>query len=167
MEIFKNCYSSLVENLVLKLQKLPNNFGIQSVNNYFKKCNLKKKLLFSKIESDNVFTLLKDFHESKAPDIADFSGILLKDGAALLATPITPLCNLSISCSRFPDAYKTAKLKSLFKKRSKTDSKNYRPISLLSLMSKVLQRIVHKQTVEFLDKHIILYKFQSRFRKKD
>ena len=40
-ETFKKRYSSLAENLVLKLQKHPNNFGIQSVNNYYKKFNLK------------------------------------------------------------------------------------------------------------------------------
>ena len=78
--------------------------------------------------------------------------------------PTTQLCNLSISSGRFPDACKIAKLKPLFKKGSKTDPKNYRPISLLPLMSKVLERIVHEQTMAFLDKHF-LYKFQSRFRK--
>ena len=78
--------------------------------------------------------------------------------------PITQLCNLPISFGRFPDACKIAKLKPLFKKGSKTDPKNYRPISLLPLMSKVLERIVYEQTMEFLDKHF-LYKFQSGFRK--
>ena len=40
-ETSKKNYSSLAENLMLKLPKPPNNFGIQSVNNYYKKCNLK------------------------------------------------------------------------------------------------------------------------------
>ena len=79
--------------------------------------------------------------------------------------PITQLCNLPISFGRFPDACKIAKLKPLFKKGSKTDPKNYRPISLLPLMSKVLERILHEETIEFLDKHNALYKFQSGFRK--
>ena len=109
---------------MLKLPKPRNNFGIQSVNNYYKKCNLKEKLLFSKIESDKVFKILKNFDESKAPGIVDLSGIFQKDGASLLATPITQLCNLSISSGRFPDACKIAKLKPLFKKGSKTDPKN-------------------------------------------
>ena len=130
-ETFKKYYSSLAENLVLKLPKPPNNFGIQSVNNYYKKCNLKERLLFAKIESDKVFKILKNFDESKVPGIDDLSRIFLKDGAALLATPITQLCNLSISSGRFPDACKIAKLKSLFKKGSKTDAKNYHPISPL------------------------------------
>ena len=43
---FKKYYSSLAENLVLKLPKPLNNFGIQSVKNYYKKCNLNERLLF-------------------------------------------------------------------------------------------------------------------------
>ena len=101
---------------MLKLPKPPNNFEIQSVNNYYKKCNLKERLLFSKIESDKIFKILKHFDESKATGRHDLSGIFLKDGASLLATPITQLCNLSISSGRFPDACKIAKLKPLFKK---------------------------------------------------
>ena len=66
---------------MLKLPKPPNNFGIQSLDNYCKKCNLKEKLLFAKIESDKVFKILKNFDESKAPSIDDFTGIALKDGA--------------------------------------------------------------------------------------
>ena len=52
---------------------------------------MKETLLFAKIESDKVFKILKIFDESKAPGIDDLSGIFLKDGAALLATPITQL----------------------------------------------------------------------------
>ena len=48
-ETFKKYYSSLAENLVLKLPKPPNNSGIQSVKNYYKKCNLNKRLLFQKL----------------------------------------------------------------------------------------------------------------------
>ena len=51
-------------------------------------------------------------------------------------------------------------MKPLFKKGSKTDPKNYHPISLLPLLSKV-----HERTMEFLYKHNILRKFQSGFRK--
>ena len=150
---------------MLKLPKPPNNFGIQSLDNYCKKCNLKEKLLFAKIESDKVFKILKSFDESKAPGIDDLPGIFLKAGDSLLATPVTQLCNLSISSGRFPDTCKIAKLKPLFKKGSKTDPRNYRPISLLALMSKELERIVHEQTIDFLDKHNILCKFQSGFGK--
>ena len=76
---------------MLKLPKSPNNFGIQSVNNYYRKCNLKERFLFAKIESYKAFKILKHFHENKASGIDDISGIFLKDGASSSATPIKHL----------------------------------------------------------------------------
>ena len=99
---------------MLKLTKPSNNFGIQSVNSYYKKCNLKEKLLFAKIWSDKVLKIRKKLDESKTQVIDDLSRIFLKDGASLLTTPITQLHNLSISSVRFTDACKIAKLKPLF-----------------------------------------------------
>ena len=56
------------------------------MNNYYKKSNLKERLLFAKTDLDKVFKILKIFDESKAPGIDDLSGIFLKDGASLLAS---------------------------------------------------------------------------------
>ena len=65
----------------------------------------------------------------------------------------------------FPDACKIAKVKPLFQKGSKTDSSNYRPISLLPLLSKVFEKVILDQTEEFLSLNKILYHYQSGFRK--
>ena len=67
--------------------------------------------------------------------------------------------------STFPDKCKIAKLTPLFKKGSKTDPKNYRPISLLPLISKLVKKATHIQTQEYLDKNGLIYKFQTGFRK--
>ena len=48
---------------------------------------------------------------------------------------------------------------------SKTDPKNYRPISLLPLISKIIEKIIHDQTQNFLDKNNVIYRHQSGFRK--
>ena len=56
-ETFKKYYSSLAGNLVLKLPKPSNDFEIQTVNNYYKKYNLKKRLLSAKTDSDNISSL--------------------------------------------------------------------------------------------------------------
>ena len=117
---------------------------------------MKKKKILANIQSDKVFKILKNFDEYKALDINDLSAKFLRDGAKLFTTLVTQLHNLSISSGRFPDAYKIAKLKSLFKKGTRTDPKNYRPISLLPLIFKVLERVIHKQTTECLNKHKIL-----------
>ena len=78
---------------------------------------------------------------------------------------MTQILNLSIKLSTVPDECKIAKLKPLYKKGKKTDPKNYRPISLLPVISKILQKVIHDQTMEFVTKKNFLYKFQSDLRK--
>ena len=87
---------------------------------------------------------------TKAAGIDQITGQFLKDEVQILAKPISELCNLSMTLGSFPNACKIAKVKPLFKKGSKTDPPNYRPISLLPLLSKVFERVVLDQTAEFL-----------------
>ena len=94
----------------------------------------------------------------------NIKSIFLRDGANILAAPIAQLCNLSMTTTTFPSDCKTAKLKPLYKKGCKTDPKNYRPISLLPLISKVIEKVVHIQTNKFLNENNIIFKFQSGFR---
>ena len=94
----------------------------------------------------------------------NLAGKFLKDGASILATPMTELCNLSISFARFPNDCKQAKWKPLFKKGNKDEPKNYPPISLLPQISKVIEKIVYGQILEYLDENKILYHYQSGFR---
>ena len=101
----------------------------------------------------------------KASGIDDLSGRFLKDGSRVLSKPISELCNLSIKLGSFPDFCKIAKLKTLFKKGSKTNPSNYRPISLLLLISKIIEKLIHEQTSSFLSNNEILYICQSGFRK--
>ena len=101
----------------------------------------------------------------KAAGIDNLSGKFLKDGANILAKPISELCNLLIKYSVFPKYCQIAKLKPLYKKGSTTRPKSYRPISLLPLISKIIEKVIHNQTQGYLDENKILYRFQSVFRK--
>ena len=108
---------------------------------------------------------MKNVEVNKVASIDNISGRFLKDGADILAIPVTQICNLSIKLSHFPHDCKLAKLKPLYKKGSKTDPKNYRPISLLPIVSKIIEKIIHDQTMEYLTDNKILYRYQSGFRK--
>ena len=103
-ETFKKYYSLLAENFDLKLPNPPNNFGMELVNNWYKKYSLKKKLIFAKIQSGKMFRVPKNFDKAKASGIDEISGIFAKDFAKLLTTPITQLYNLLISSKTFLDA---------------------------------------------------------------
>ena len=94
-----------------------------------------------------------------------FQGDFLKDAANILAKPVARICNISIFSGIFPSDFKITKLKPLYKKGSKTNPEHSRPISLLPLISKVIERIVYDQVDNFLLQNNILYNYQSGFRK--
>ena len=121
------------------------------------------KLNFQTVQPNTISNLLKPCNVNKAAGIDNVSGRFLKDGADVLGIPITQICNLSIRLSHFPKDCKVAKLKPLYKKGTKTDPKNFRPISLLPIVSKIFEKMIHDQTMEYLTDNNVLYKYQSAF----
>ena len=73
---------------------------------------------------------------------------------------------MSISTGVFPDSLKLAKVTPIFKADDRTLPSNYRPISVLPIFSKILEKIMHNRLVSFLDKHNILSNHQYGFREK-
>ena len=82
----------------------------------------------------------------------------------ILAPVITSILNRSIQRGDFPSIWKDAQILPLPKKINPSSFSDYRPISILPLLSKVLERLVHKQLSTFLLKHNFLSSLQSGFR---
>ena len=135
LKTFKSFYSNLAGNLLAKLPKSPNRYTIKFVSDYYKKHSLSENFKLDSIPEGYFFNILNNVEVTKAARIDQISGKFLKDGARILAKPISELFNPSMTLGSFPDACKIAKAKSLFKKGSKTDPSNYRSISLLSLFN--------------------------------
>ena len=95
----------------------------------------------------------------------NISARFLTDGINILAIPVPQICNLSIKLFHFPNYCKLAKLKPLYKKGSKMDPKNFWPMSLLPVVSKVIKKIIHNQTMEYLTGNKVLYEYQLGFLK--
>ena len=111
---FKNFNADLALNLVSKLPHAPSKFNLDSVLAYYKRFLYKEnhKFSFSPTSKDEVLKLLKNTKTVKAVD------------AVVLASTISKLCNLSMKRSKFSLDCKIARLNPLYKKGSKTDSKN-------------------------------------------
>ena len=164
-EIFKTFFESLSTNLVNKLPTPTNIFGMDSVRRYYSDLNLENQNFYLKpTNHEIILKLLEEINPAKSAGIDQIGGRFLRDGATTLASPIKNLCNLSIKLSKFPDECKIALLKPLFKKGSKLEAKNYRPISLLPLVSKIFEKVIFNQTQSYLDQNKIFYKYQSGFR---
>eukprot|EP00733_Pompholyxophrys_punicea_P000453 Pompholyxophrys_punicea_v1_NODE_126_length_3319_cov_18.116115.p1 type:complete len:664 gc:universal NODE_126_length_3319_cov_18.116115:2957-966(-) len=89
----------------------------------------------------------------------------LKDGAEFLSHPIAFLVNLSLNTGTFPSLLKVARLVPIFKKGARDDISNYRPISILPLLSKLYEKFIDKQLRAHLDAHNMWNKNQYGFRK--
>ena len=113
----------------------------------------------SDISEEGVFKITQNINISNAADINNLSGKFLEDGAEIIAKPLSEIFNLSITSTAFSNAYKVTKLKPTFKKSKKTDSSNYRHISLLPLILKLLERVFHDQTNAFLKENNLLYNY--------
>ena len=91
---------------------------------------------------------------------------VLKSTPENILLALAHIFNLSLSSGKFIDAFKVAKVIPVFKKGSTYDVNNYRPISLLSVLSKILEKIAYKRLVSFLIRQNFFHKNQFGIRKK-
>ena len=106
----------MAENLVWKLPNPSNKYGVLPVAQYYSHLRLTKNFELLPTEKDYILKILRDIDTSKAAGIDRLPGRFLKDGANVLAKPVTDTCNLSIFLNKFLSAFKLAKVKPTFKK---------------------------------------------------
>ena len=82
--------------------------------------------------------------------------VVLKSVANHLATPLSKLFNKSITEGVFPAELKIAKVVPIFKGGDPSNFNNYRPISILSTLSKLFERLMYNRLLKFIDKFRIL-----------
>ena len=90
---------------------------------------------------------------------------ILQDAAAFISKPLTMIFNSSLGEGIFPDRWKVARVTLIYKLGAKDDMDNYRPISILSVLSKLYEKIVHDQVINFLQSNEKLTSSQFAFRK--
>ena len=162
---FKDYYSNLAGKLLKKLPKPPNKFTLNTVFQHYKGIVQTDSFNLVTVSENTILNILKNTDVSKAAGLDNPSGCFLKDGTEVLAKYITNLCNLSITSGEFPHSCKIPKLKPIYKEGSLTEVSNYRPISLLPLISKVIEKVIHDQTSDFLNYRNLLHSYRSGFRK--
>ena len=101
--------------------------------------------------TDEVLFLIQTLDSSKANGPDGVSAQMLKTTAHSIAPSITKLFNLSISHGRFPESWKTSTV--VPKSANHKEATNYRPISLLSILSKMLERHFHQYITNHLNDH--------------
>ena len=108
---------------------------------------------------------MKNLKGRKATGIDDLPSNMLKDCRDFISKPLCYILNLYFRTGRVPDIWKMAKLKPLHKTGATNDPSNYRPISVLPILSKILERAMHSQLPSYLENNNLLTKCQFGYRK--
>ena len=120
---------------------------------------------FCNVSSSDVLKVLKKIKTKKAAGPDNLPGTLIKDGAEELAAPLDFLIDKSLRLGEFPNAEKLVVVMPLYKSNDKSLIDNYRPISVLNVLSKLIECIVHQQLSEYVEKNNLFCSFQFGFRR--
>lgn len=142
----QNCYGTVVSQLCTTVPMLNHTF------------------YFHPVHENEVINTINNLKNKKSVGTDYISSKILKASAEYIAEHLADLINLSVSSGIFPSVLKTSIVIPVLKKNDPSDIANYRPISILSVMSKVIERIVFTRIINFTDKFNIIPDCQHGFR---
>ena len=157
-EEFNNFFGTIAENIYKKTPKSNKHFA-----NYIKNQNLNSFFLDA-VTEDEIESIIGNLNSRKTIGPNSIPTRILKEFENMLKTPLTVIINISFQTGIFPEQCKIAHITSVFKKGDTLDSSNYRPVSLLSNISKILEKAMYTRLYKFLDKFKCLYEKQVGFR---
>ena len=131
--------------------------------------NLKMKhcpnSIFIYLVTEEVISHTKSLKGKPTTGDDDIPQNLVKQCIKLIKGPLAHIYNLSLNSGVFPDVWKTAKVKPVYKKGDKYDMRNYRPISIIPVFAKLLERLMYNRIISFLYDNKIFSEAQNGFRK--
>ena len=120
---------------------------------------------FQPIHENDIINIINSFTAKTSCGYDDLSVRHIKTVKNEIAAPLT-LINIQIlNTGIFPDKLKIAKVVPIHKKADETDLNNYRPISLLPAVSKIIEKVIYNQVYNYFENHNILYDHQYGLRK--
>ena len=124
-----------------------------------------KKFKFTGVTEQSVHTELRKLKRKKSAGLDDIPPSVLKDAAVVLSSPLARIINLSFETGVFPTDWISSRLTPVHKSGARDSINNYRPISVIPAISKIIERVVHRQLSSYLESNNLLSDCQFGFRK--
>ena len=125
-----------------------------------------KKFTLPSISSNTIIDVLKWLENKNSKDHLGLSVSFLKKFAHEIALPLAHIYNLTFSTGIIPKQFKLSRTVPVFKSGDSEDMNNYRPIGLICVFSKIMEKIVCNHLSTYLESNDLLYSHQFGFRKK-
>ena len=158
---FNDFFTSVADN-ILKKRKYAGN---KSFHDYLKN-PVEKTFALYPCDDNESKSRLTSLNASKASGPNSIPTNILQLLKNDICSPLSIIFNLSFSTGQHPDMFKISKTIPVFKKGSRMIVSNYRPISLLSNLNKILEKIIFSRIYKFLEEYRCIYNLQFGFRSK-
>ena len=147
-------------------EELANKYANNDKNEFIKYLGnpSQQSVFLSRVTKEEIIDEIKNLKINKSPGQDEFTAKFLKISVNKIAPVLCEIFNLSIKTGKYPDPLKIAKVIPIYKKGDPSLTSNYRPISVLSCINKIYEKILFKRLYNFLEKYNILYEFQFGFR---
>ena len=124
-----------------------------------------QSLFFAPVVEEEIKDIVSNLNNKKSSGYDGITNFLLKNVINEIISPLTYILNKSLTSGKVPLKMKIARVVPIFKKGQKDSVNNYRPISLLTSISKILEKLVYTRTIKFIVNCKILSDSQFGFRK--
>ena len=121
-------------------------------------------IFITSVNEQEILKIVNNFKNKKSTDHTNIDMMIVKNIIENIVKPFTHICNQSFQTGIFPNKMKTAKVIPIYKSGDKQLLTNYRPISLLSQFSKILEKLFVERLDSFIEKHQLLSNNQYGFR---
>ena len=149
--------------------EITNNANSETSNDNFRTYLTKlvnSTIVFDPSNSLEIYNAINALNPHKSCGYDDISATFLRLDNEVLAPFLTAYFEIVLEFVFFSQIFKTAQVIPVFRTGKRNLNNNYRPISLLSSLSKVLEKLIKIRLLKFFDKHQVLYENQYGFRKK-
>ena len=157
-EQFNKHFCNIAKTIEKEIPSAKNNFS-----GYLKN-PIEKSFFINPTTANEVETQIKCLKNNKASGPNSIPASIFKNFQKSLSVPLTEVINLSFNEGKFPTQLKSASVIPVFKKGDKLEVNNYRPISLISIISKIIEKLIHRRLNSFLEQNNIFYPSQFGFR---
>ena len=154
---FNNCFINIGPDRAKKISKSPD---IASIIDSMPSSD-PNSLFFEQCTVTEVITTTKTLASTSGVGLDGFSSNI-KNVIYCRAEPLTHIFNSTFISSGFPDKLKHAKVAQILKNEDNLAITNHRPVSILPVISKILEKLMHNRLMSFLDKHHLISAFRER-----
>ena len=164
-QVIANMFNDFYINIGPKLANAidANNIDIQ-YDTYLKDLNVDYSMFIEPSTEEEIAKVISGFKNKNSQDIHGLSMFIIKQICDTIVKPLNIICNLSFTTGVFPNKMKTAKVLPLFKANDVHEVSNYRPVSILTQFSKILEKLFEKRLRNYVDKNNLLFDGQYGFR---